>query len=245
LTHVGTGSLSTAAVTLSGSGTVTAVGAITGTGALTVPAITATGAGTIGHAGTGALQSSVIALAGTGVLSHSGTGDLTTGATTVAGEGTTLGEITGSGALTIGAVTLYGYDQLPVTEQRPGGGTSTVSGRKRQKLIIVERIEEVEDLLEQVETIVQAEPKTRKLKLPAKKPAQTVQERPEAAFDWLAYYSDKLNALRDQQRAESLKRQLDKNAEIIRAILAQQEENARIALQIQQEEETLLLLMAA
>jgi hypothetical protein len=128
-----------------------------------------------------------------------------------------------------------------------GGGTVTVSGRKgkRQKLIIVERVEDVDELLEQVEEIVQSEPKARKLKLSPKKPKQTVQNQPESAFDWLAYYQAKLDTLRDQQRANSLKRQLDKNYELIHAILAKQDESASLALELQQEEELLLLLMAA
>jgi hypothetical protein len=268
LTHKGTGSLTAPVVTLSGEGSVTQEGVQTGTGSLTITPITLSGAGKLSHKGTGSLATTVTTLSGAGSVAHKATGSLTTGVTslsgagklthkgtgslttqpaTLSGEGNVFsGTITGTGALTTPAATVSGYDAIPVSvKPAGGGGTSTVSGRKRQKLIIVETVEDVEELLEQVEEIVQAEPKARKLKLSPKKPKQTVQNQPEAAFDWLSYYQAKLDTLRDQQRAESLKRQLDKNAEIIRVILEKQEEEARLALELQQEEEMLLLLMAA
>jgi len=146
------------------------------------------------------------------------------------------------------AWTAYVEVRTLVSASAGGGGTSVVSGRrKRQKLILVDTIEEIDELLEQVEEIVQSEPKARKLKLTSKKPVQTVQSSPEAAFDWISYYQAKLDTLRDQQRAIALKRQLDKNVELISALLAKQHQNATIEqeLQIQREEEGFLLLLMA
>ena len=144
------------------------------------------------------------------------------------------------------AALLTGGDVQPVVESPAGGGTSTVSGRKRQKLILIERVEEIDELLEQVEEIVQQSPK-RKAEKKVKKPTQTVQDSPQAAFDWLAYYQAQLDRLRDQQRAVSLKRQLDRNADMIRALVASnvKRQDDQAMLQMQQDEEDLILLLMA
>ena len=223
-----------------GSGSLTFSGAATTT---LVPVGSTTysynGSGSIAFSGTATTaEVKLYSAIGSGSITFDGT------ATTAYVPGLVTYSYTGSGNILFsGAAETTGPK---VVELRPaGGGTSTVSGRKRQKLIIVERVEDVEELLEQVEEIVKSEPKARKTITKARKPLQTVQNQPETAFDWLSYYQAKLDTLRDQQRAESLKRQLDKNAEIIRVILAKQEEEARLALELQQEEEMLLLLMAA
>lgn len=142
------------------------------------------------------------------------------------------------------------YSGAQQTAQRPAGGTTAVSGARRQKLILVERVEDVEDLIEQVQEIVKTEPR-KKLQTKVKKPSKTVQEAPETAVDWLSYYGNLVTSLRDRQRAESLQRQIARNAEILGKIIEMRANNARLAaeakiLAIQQEEdEFLLLLMAA
>lgn len=140
----------------------------------------------------------------------------------------------------------------PVTAHRTGGGKGSVSVKpaKRQKLIIVEQIDDVEELVEQVKEIIKTEPR-KKLAAKVKKPTQTLQESPQAAFDWIGYYQTQLDALRDQQRAESLKQQLARNAQIIQSILEKQDNTAILAVQeaeyarLREEEDFLLLLMAA
>jgi len=213
-----------------------------------------TASGVVTHPSTGVLTADSAVVAGTAVhvVNHQTTGALLADSAVI--DGTVVHNITHAttGALSAGSATvdgLYSGGTAAVAPPAGGGGTSTVSGKraKRQKLILVDTIEEIDELLEQVEEIVQSEPKARKLKLTSKKPVQTVQSAPEAAFDWIKYYDSKLDTLRDQQRAISLKRQLDKNAELIRQILAKQQQNATIEqqLQIQREEEDFLLLLMA
>ena len=100
----GTGALTTATTTASGTGTLSH----TGTGAPAISAVTASGTGVISHTGTGAATISAIIAAGSGVLSHTGTGAITIGAVTASGSGFLGAGVTGTGALTINNITVSG-----------------------------------------------------------------------------------------------------------------------------------------
>lgn len=123
---------------------------------------------------------------------------------------------------------------------------STKRGRKGEKLVIIEEvddlIDEVEEILEEVEQVVRKEPK-KKADIPAKKPQQEVST--ETVFDWLAYYGAMLYRLRDQQRAQALQNRL--NMAITIAVQAYQKAEAeRLAYEafLLDEEEVAILLAA-
>jgi hypothetical protein len=106
----GTGTLTSSAITASGSGVLSH----TGTGTLTTGVTTLSGTGTLTHTGTGALTTGITALSGTGILTHTGTGALTVGTVTLSGTGSVspTGAITGTGALTLANVTASGSGTL-------------------------------------------------------------------------------------------------------------------------------------
>lgn len=123
---------------------------------------------------------------------------------------------------------------------------STKRGRKGEKLIVVEEvddlIDEVEEILEEVEQVVRKEPK-KKAETPARKPQQEVTT--ETVFDWLAYYEAMLYRLRDQQRAQALQNRL--NMAMTIAVQAYQKaETERLAYEafLLDEEEVAILLAA-
>lgn len=87
---VGTGALTAAPATLSGTGTLT----VAGSGTLTAPATTATGAGTATVTGGGSLVAAAGALAGSGSVGGvTGTGALTAPAATASGSASVLGRV--------------------------------------------------------------------------------------------------------------------------------------------------------
>ena len=106
--HIGTGALTNATTNASGTGAVTSSGTVTGTGALTTGAITASGAGKLTHTGTGALSSNVVSISGTGKLTHTGTGALSVADATLSGSGFLGTGVTGTGAFAIGNVLVSG-----------------------------------------------------------------------------------------------------------------------------------------
>lgn len=114
-----------------------------------------------------------------------------------------------------------------------GGGTSQAK-RKKQRLILLERLEEAEQLIEQAEELIKAEPKLKGVKQPAKPSIKAI-ETPQVAVDWLRYYIALLETLRDRQRAEALQRQFMRNMQILLKLIEYQRD----------EEEALILLMAA
>lgn len=120
-----------------------------------------------------------------------------------------------------------------VSARRSGGGTSPARSKK-QKLILLERLEEVDELIEQAAELIKAEPKLKGVKQPAK-PAVKAIETPQVAVDWLRYYIALLETLRDRQRAEALQRQFMRNMQILLKLIEYQRD----------EEEALILLMAA
>lgn len=123
---------------------------------------------------------------------------------------------------------------------------STKRGRKGEKLIVVEEvddlIDEVEEILEEVEQVVRKEPK-KKAETPARKPQQEVTT--ETVFDWLAYYKAMLYRLRDQQRAQALQNRLFVAAQMAMAAI-QKSEAERLAYEafLLDEEEVAILLAA-
>jgi len=91
----GTGTLTSAAATISGSGTQT----LDGTGAASGPAATVSGSGIVGKTGTGALTPPAATLAGVGAQTVSGSGAISSPAATISGDGVGSVPVNGTGAL--------------------------------------------------------------------------------------------------------------------------------------------------
>lgn len=225
LVHIGTGDLTTPAVTIDGDGTIPVAGVITGYGTITTPAVTLAGEGKVIHKAVGDLSTSPVTLDGAGKLTHTGTGDLTTP-----------------------AVEIDGYDVAPVVPevvpQRGGGG---VSPYKKRKIILIDRVEDIEDLIEQVEEVVKEEPKIKPLLRKAKKQRpQKIENTVDNAQLWIDYYQQLAESLRDKERADEMRQALQRGADMLNAVIERQE-TMRI-MQIarrKQDEEMLFLLMAA
>jgi len=130
----GTGSLSSAAATMSGTGerAVTGTGAlastaatmsgagqreITSSGALASQAASIAGSGTVGTVitGTGALASAIATMSGAGQREITGSGSLVAAAATMTGSGTVAGNITGTGALASQAAAMAGTGEVEHT----------------------------------------------------------------------------------------------------------------------------------
>ena len=119
-----------------------------------------------------------------------------------------------------------------VQERKPSGGGS--NKRRKQKIVIIERVEEFEELQEEIEEILEKEPvirkEAKKLKRPDSKP-----DTAKNVLDWISYYQAYLDLLRDQQRARILQEHLVQSALMIQAIMRQEQE----------EEDIMIMLMVA
>lgn len=228
LTHVGTGYLAIQPVTVDGAGTVSTAGAVTGSGSLTISRVTASGAGTIGHFAEGLLEIGPVSLSGSGVIGHTGTGDLTTTNPSV-----------------------DGYDSVREQQVRVGVGgykQGKSKSAKKQKVILIERVEDVEDLFEQIEEVVREEPKVKPLLRKAKKQKpETVENTTDNAQAWIDYYQAIASALQDQEKARLVEEALQRGAEMLNAMMERQETAKLMAVEKRRrdEEDFLLMLMAA
>lgn len=251
-TYAGSGSLTfsgagtTAWISLfsySGSGTLTFSG--TGTTAY-VPAGSTTysynGSGSLAFSGAGTTAwTSIFGYTGSGSIAFSG------GATTTYTPGLYVYPYSGSGSIVFsGAATTSG--PIVRDESQAGGGSKT-STKPRIRKIIIERVDDVEDLVEQLEEEVKEEPKVKpKLRKAKKLRPETVETTEANAQAWIDYYNALADSLRDQQRADELRQALDQSAHMIRAMAQQRELQNLLNVakkRIQDEEELMLLLMAA
>ena len=166
------------------------------------------------------------------------------------GDIVVTGSFVGQGANTAGAasgnivVSASFVSDAPVTEEAPAGGGK---GSSRKKRVIYERIEAVEDFVEAMESEVLQEPKVKaKLRKVKKLKPETVENTEESANAWIEYYDDLLQALRDQERAEQIRRDLENSAYMLQTALRNREMQDLMRIEaIRQEEDIILLLMAA
>lgn len=130
---------------------------------------------------------------------------------------------------------------------RPTGGgssTRTVIGKRKQKIVLLKRIEEVQDLIEQVEEVVKEEPKVKaKLRKAKKAKPQEVENTVDNAQAWIDYYLAVTEALRDQERAQQIQEALHRGTELLNAMLEQQETMQLLELDKKRNNDKLLLLM--
>ena len=126
-----------------------------------------------------------------------------------------------------------------------GGGR----GSKKRKIhrIIYERIDNVEDFIDAMESEVLQEPKVKaKLRKVKKLKPETVENTQESAKEWIAYYDDLLQALRDQQKADQLRQDLAKSAYMLESVLRDRELKDLMRIEkVRMEEDMLILLMGA
>ena len=132
----------------------------------------------------------------------------------------------------------------PATEPSGGG-----RGSKQRKIhrIIYERIENVEDFVDAMESEVLQEPKVKaKLRKVKKLKPETVENTQESAKEWIAYYDDLLQALRDQQKADQLRQDLAKSSYMLESVLRDRELKDLMRIEkVRMEEDMLILLMGA
>lgn len=136
---------------------------------------------------------------------------------------------------------------VAVSEQTPNRAGGSYTSRKRQKIVLLERVEDVEDFVEQVEQVVKEAPKAKPVLRKVKKlRPQTVENTYDNAQAWVDYYQRMAEALRDREQAAQLKEGLERGAKMLESVLALREtqELLRIAKR-REDEELLLMLMAA
>ena len=119
------GAVTTAAVTVSATATVTRIAS----GAAATGAVTVSATAAVAREASGAVATGAVTVAGTAVVEHVASGAAATGAVTVAGTASVSSEKTASGAITTGAVTASG--DASVAREASGAvttGAVTASG---------------------------------------------------------------------------------------------------------------------
>ena len=148
-----------------------------------------------------------------------------------------------AGALFAGL--LFGPQQTEVIASVGVGGQST-GGQyaKRQKLIIVDRINEFDDLINQVQEIVKEQPKV-KAKLRKAKELKPQSVSTNTAQLWLDYWAALFESLRDQELANQLYNELEQTTELLNALILRSEmqELLKAELLLQEEEEFMVLML--
>ena len=127
---------------------------------------------------------------------------------------------------------------LPRVLPRSAGGAA----RRRVRKILVDQVESLEELVEQVQTLVRDEPKVKSALRQAKKIRPTsVKTNYANAQAWIAYFELVIAAFRDQERAEQALAELEQSLKLLNALLLRRE----IAeyLQKEQDEDMFMLFM--
>lgn len=126
--------------------------------------------------------------------------------------------------------------------RKAGGGKQARHARK----ILVERIESLDDLVEQLAEVTKNEPKSKPLLRKAKKSRPVSTESTyNNAQAWIDYYQAVILAFQDQQRADELLEQLQRGIDQINAMLAKQEMQRYMQEMMDQEVFAMFMLMAS
>jgi len=128
----------------------------------------------------------------------------------------------------------------PCCRQPVGVGSRTLSAKP--KLILVERIHDFDDLVEQVTDLVKEQPKV-KAQLRKAKPLKPAEATTDYAQEWLDYWAALLDSLRNQEYANRLYAELQQTMAIIDALIQRQELTALMQEEMRREEEEFMVLM--
>lgn len=147
----------------------------------------------------------------------------------------------GFGALAVASIGLIAPD---FSQAAGAGGGYATQHAKHKKLILVERINEFDDLVNQVQEIVKEQPKV-KAKLRKSKDLKPESVSTDTAQLWLDYWSALFDSLRDQELANRLYSELEQTTELVNALILRSEmqQLLKSELLLQEEEEFMVLML--